>query len=566
MINSLLKRISTELFLHESSELILLKWLIAFRHKLHVTSEQKESMLIAFKKCKLDSETGAHEFSDIEYAKKIYSYAIDRLPYRVQKQFASDHAILLYVYAALTSPMDPSESNCILDKILFQTKDDLHRPTFTPNQEQFPPEEYWPYHDPSDVVYLWDTSERIIFALYLWILDISIFYEYNSIMKQLSTPTKKTFINIPDSNLEKIWKICKESDSRYGYFYKKMQKSPTHAKLKANFLAYMEEIPSIAFSLLPALITEIINTMAPEKARPSDNNQGSFSIYENLIKKTEGHSYDTAYLKMLLLPPNSVYNKNTTNKIHARFKKIESEILQNFSPNPELNSYLSSLNAEDEANGRYLIALRSNDFTLSYTYFEIFLKIYENQELFKCSEKMDFALSVIMLNHFTRWFDAIMLSYQMPFELCARNLLYSKLLSANSFFQSTVTELSKISISTSDEETKFTYGMQSVSCHAFPKLFYSRTRQNRLNRHILCDIFKKTERKISPAETLPIAKWIFLLEHHNIDDEYIKHLIYSGYQEYLERPKGSIVLPPNEFPDPFADNFTLSDYYRFFLR
>lgn len=86
MIKNLLKNLSTELFSHETPDLIFLKWLIACRYDPYINCDQREKMLNAFRKSKLESDTDPHELSDAEYANKIYNYALDKLPRLVQKK------------------------------------------------------------------------------------------------------------------------------------------------------------------------------------------------------------------------------------------------------------------------------------------------------------------------------------------------------------------------------------------------------------------------------------------------------------------------------------------------
>lgn len=210
---------------------------------------------------------------------------------------------------------------------------------------------------------------------------------------------------------------------------------------------------------------------------------------------------DTSFLKMLILPRENYnyYNKNKTNMLENGFfkyefkefcelfrtlyegasnrncnrqvitryngwkkeikvdsvylKYISSEDVQYYSEN--ISQYFNgskfvypdiSITDMDSKLQQYIIkALKNHTFNFTYSYFQIFCRLIEDSQKYfgEDAGKINIPLSIIHLNSFTKWFDAIMLMNQMPLSYVECEYMFlQKMLLVNPRYRHFICDLS----------------------------------------------------------------------------------------------------------------------------
>lgn len=314
---------------------------------------------------------------------------------------------------------------------------------------------------------------------------------------------------------------------------------------------------------MPAVTTFIINTMNPNGKKEKDLSCKKLREKNYVLQKIlnniqrANRPSNTIFLKLILLEKINFYDKHSKYSMPMRFGWKENEILNRYSYNKELNSYLNSINNKDVKEfAKYLFAIKDNDFTFTYSCFDYFYETYNMRNEFRvCDAKMDIILSTLMLNEYTKWFDALMLMNRMPLEFCRQErFLFLKILSTQQHYQRIVAELSNIGIFPTDDNIILNYKGKVNSFRNFFDQFYNLS-EKRLNRDNFAELFLKRKsinsftsektdtgkRTITPEMQgiFSIITWIYLLEHScvyskNID---INRLITKNFQTYKQKLK-----------------------------
>ena len=250
---------------------------------------------------------------------------------------------------------------------------------------------------------------------------------------------------------------------------------------------------------------------------------------------------------MVILKPVKAYTHNEKYSIDARFQEEKSKF------NNTKHEYICSLHDEEKTIVNDLLLSSQHEFHFTYSYFNIFIYIYENKNMFRAGEKMNFSLSLLHLNAATKWFDAFMLINNMPFAFRNYNFLYLKMLSIYPEYQSIIENLSTIFYEILEKKFLFKYNSNTIHLKNFISQFYEKSEQKlNLNRLIdivktkynnsknrnktICDILlNKSDERIHWHGINPVYKWICLLEHSKIDEGYLEYLLHSGYIEFCDK-------------------------------
>lgn len=314
---------------------------------------------------------------------------------------------------------------------------------------------------------------------------------------------------------------------------------------------------------------------------------------------------DSSFLKMLILPEDGtfVYDKNRKNRIETRFIeyewicfcKIYEEIykqavresdpyfyngwyrqrinlcLNEFRiPETDVNYFEKKISRYIEGNkiiipdsaqfkrlGKkcrdYIIkCIGNHSFPFTYVYFEMFCVLAGNKELFsdKPAYSVDIALSIIHLNAFTKWYDALLLHKGMNFSyLQCSYFFYLKMLTLDKKYQSFVADISYV-----DRETLYLLAVRSMkknyekyntmSEKLFRQMlsFFYANAKEKLNVSGLLNIFKTDSDKKCEIHEFdgfnPIYQWIKILDDEDLSEQYFKKLTEEGIE------KGEYTLLP----------------------
>lgn len=567
---SYLDKISLDFFNTPNTELDFLRWIIAKKY------EKDSPFLVSlmksnYKKLFTEPDIEPTNITSKEYEKRIYQYALERIPNSIPAQ-KSEHTFLLYFYAKLSyASYKGFQRENILDDIIPYVRNANVTPV-AGKPIPFSELESYLIEAMSAKYYLnaLSLTDRIIFVLYLWITDMCFSVQYLARKKNMLLSSSNTYIDIPHSYEDIIWEKRAASASLYNYFYYKPY-TKTHEHLEADFYAYIEALPSSAFTFMPAVTTFIINTMNPngkkEKGISSEKLHEENYVLQKILNSMQraNEPTNTLFLKLILLEKVFFYDKRSKYSVPMRFEQKENDILNRYNYSKELNSYLNSINNKDVKEfAKYLFAIKDNDFTFTYSCFDYFYETYKMRNDFRgCTTKMDIILSTFMLNEYTKWFDALMLMNRMPLEFCRQErFLFLKILSTQQHYQRVVAELSNIGISLTDDNVILNYKGKVNSFHNFFDQFYNLS-EKRLNRADFSELFlerksinsfssEKTDtgkRKITPEMQgiFSIITWIYLLEHScvyskNID---IDHLITKNFQAYKQKLKRQKIAANN---------------------
>lgn len=554
-----LDKVSLDFFNTSNPDLDFLRWIIAKKY------EKDSPFLVVhlknnYKKLYPELDAEPANITSKDYEKRIYQYALEEIPNSIHAQ-RTEYAFLLYFYAKLSyASYKGFQRDNILDDIIPYVRNANVTPAAG---KPIPDSELESYLKEaiSAKYYLnaLSITDRIIFILYLWITDICFSIQYLIKKNNMLLPSRDTYIDIPHLYEDNIWKKRAASASLYNYFYHKPQ-TQTHEHLEADFYTYIEAIPSSAFIFMPAITTFIINTMKPNKKK-EDMSLGKLCeknyALKQIIHKMQNinETSNTLFLKFILLEKVDFYDKRSIYSMPTRFNKRENEILNRFNYNEELNSYLDSINNTDVRElAKYLFAMKDNDFTFTYSCFDYFNETYKMRNEFRVyNAKMDIILSSLMLNEYTKWFDALMLMNRMPLELCRlERFLFLKILSTQQHFQRIVAELAKINISSTDDKVILNYKGKVQSFRNIFNQFYNLA-EKRLNNNDFAELFLERksinsfssekpdagERQITPEMRgiFSIIKWIYLLEHSSVYSKKIDidRLITTNFQTYKQK-------------------------------
>lgn len=222
---------------------------------------------------------------------------------------------------------------------------------------------------------------------------------------------------------------------------------------------------------------------------------------------------DSSFLKMLILPEDGAfaYDKNRKNRIETRFIeyewicfcKIYEEIYKQAMresdpyfyngwyrqrinmclgefriPETDVNYFEKRISRYIEGNkiiipdsaqfrrlgkkcrGYIIKCMGNHSFPFTYVYFEMFCMLAGSKELFsdRPAYSVDIALSIIHLNAFTKWYDALLLHQGMHFSyLQCSYFFYLKMLTLDKKYQSFVADISYI-----DKETLYSLAVRPM--------------------------------------------------------------------------------------------------------
>lgn len=547
MIKSYLNKIIDEILYTDNNELNFLKWLISYQYNKYPTTMLKRKMFTSLQKCKIICEKDYRMLPNKKCSKFITDYTLNTISRNIQSNTASDYAILLYFYVStgVFSPADADDTSDSEKFNFFDLIDDL-RPLPIPDTPNFDIENYYAFNGKTYLLRKLHLEDRIILFLYIWLADISTISQYNKKIAALTEDCDAISIKNPDRVLEN----CKKSASRYGYFYSK-EPSSTHTKLDRIFVHYLEALPESALAFAPSLITIIFNSLEPNIIKNLDESQYEIFPYDDLIFPLNIHPSDmtdfqlsfwnnSVFLKMMLLPIATSYTKTIQN-IAKRFKQKLDKAFEHWKKANALEDNDFEEWEEEQKIDFWLHAMIECDFCFSNSYFDIFCYIYNNQELFtsKKGNRMDATLSLLHLNVFTKWYDALVLMEGMPFSFRNFNFFYLKMLSIFPEYQNIVENAANM------PEELLEQAMGNTSFTNMQNLFYEKSNV-KLGGDKLLNILKSDKmdesEEIFTSRINPVYKWILLLDDNykitedeleNFDRSNERFILYHTYRDHV---------------------------------
>ncbi len=446
MVKKYLEQIIGEILYADNNELNFLKWLILYQYKGYSEDEFKKKMLRSLQNCNLISEENVSLLTDDECADIISAHVTNRISKDIQSHNATDYAILLYIYVSSeifssASPIPASETG----EFHFSEMIKELSPLPVPEGEVVDMENYCLYNGVDYSMQKLHFVDRVVLFFYLLLADISTISQYDLKIDGI----KKDKDTICVKNLDEIMEKCKKLPSRYGYFFTK-EVSSTHNKMENIVKKYLENFPEAAIPFAPSFLTIIFNSLKPNSVKKMCDSQYELFPYEDLmfplnaeasfLSDSQLEFWEVSiFLKMLLLPVVWQYTK-VTQDMEKRFNKELSMAFKKWKKANSLEEKDFTGKGKIDKMDFFLHALVEHDFCFSNSYFNIFLYICKNKELF-VSEKgnsVDIPLSILHLNAVTKWHDALLLMQGMPFLFRKFKFFYLKMLSVYPDFQKSV--------------------------------------------------------------------------------------------------------------------------------
>lgn len=548
---------------------------------------KREEMKKACQKCKIvDEETG--NLSDLGYAQKIYEYGQSIIVKFAQneREGLSEYSILLYIYTlAITSNTQKSQyskanrfGKCLLRNIeLYSEPSSILMGDFL-KCSAVDRLIFVLYLWIADLVVLNKYNEKICKISESKRCNIDADKIYDRIYK-LSSKIKYFYNNRGRS---------KDTENKIHENFKLFV-----SNMPPEAIPFAPSIITIFFnSLLPTRIARAKEIDFRYANLKREINFGK--AYEKKYCKQSSPKIkfpeqdDSSFLKMLILPEDGtdIFDKNKKNRIESRFIEYEWECFcktyqdlhkqvmryDGISSYPGVDKHvmywdeyglsiseydikycnniiskyikaeklhtptLKEYNALDRKCKHYIIkAMRKHSFTFTYSYFEMFCKLVENKKLFSSTSTppVDIALSMIHLNTFTKWYDAVLLYKGMHFAFLECNyFFYLKMLAVYEKYARFVEGISCIdrnvlyglvnkSIKKAGRET-------NISCEdTFEHMlqFFYDLAETKINSPKLMNIFKSDDNAQSNrCRTIggfdPIYQWIKLLDDKELKEEF----------------------------------------------